>query len=131
MLQHEDKMDYDDWRGLGSKVFIHLIDYLLNHQETAHLNIIMTFHTSTDNFGEVEPKLGGQMIKKNADVPALFDTVLCTKVEFNAAESSNDYKFVTKRIPGYPGKSLHGCFNETLIPNDLGLVLKTLKAYHG
>jgi len=129
ILSSEDKFDYEDWRKLGTTVFKNILDYTLNNPETDRLNIFFNWHSETDNLGKVSAKVGGKMISNYAELEGLFSTILYTKIEFDMHSQENKHLLVTRAQPGYPAKSLPGCFEEPLIPNDMAIVLEALQSY--
>jgi len=130
VLSSTDKFTYEDWRALATKVVGKVINFALNDPSMAHLNIIFNFHKQVDNTGEVGAAVAGKMISNYAKLEGLFSTVLYTKVETDPATQTNQYYYVTQNIPGYPAKTLPGCFDEILIKSDMGYVLDKINEYN-
>lgn len=76
----------------------------------------------------------GKMLKEKFLVPSYYDILLFTdmKTENEGEENENiDYRFVTRPTRKYPYARTMNLFDDTFIPNDLQLVLTTVREYLG
>ena len=70
---------------------------------------------------------GGKLLKEKIKVDSMFTTVLYTEVEVK--DSKPSYYFLTQNNGKNSCKSPEGMFTELRIPNDLNIVLETMRAY--
>lgn len=73
-------------------------------------------------------KTAGKMIDNQINLEGLFTVVLYTDVETKGEKS--EYSFITNKYKKYPAKSPVGMFSDLKIPNDLSIVLKSVKEYY-
>lgn len=69
-----------------------------------------------------------KMLDDKYDPQALTSICLYTHVDDN--NGNPEYYFVTNKYDTYPAKSPLGMFEDTLIPNDLNLVVNAIKKYY-
>jgi hypothetical protein len=75
-------------------------------------------------------KTVGKMVQDYITPEGKFDIVLFGKQTINESEKKIEKKFVTNYDGQFPAKSPIGMFKETYIPNDLGLVVKTINEFY-
>lgn len=75
---------------------------------------------------------GGKMLQEKFKLPSYYDFMLYTHVnkDDDGIVTPDSYKFVTKRWKQYPAR-FSELFEETLIPNNLQLVLDKFREYNG
>jgi hypothetical protein len=98
----------------------------------ADKNFILLTH-SEENDGKTDIKTLGKMLSDKVNLAGLFTVVLYTNVKTNLQGST--YTFITNQHIDDRGiyimaKSPRGMFEEKLIPNDMGLVLKKIEEYN-
>lgn len=98
------------------------------------LIVITEYHTEFDeNLGEwVVFTPGGKMITEKFKLESYYDYMLFTHIDKgdDGVVDSDSYKFVTRRWEKYPAR-MSELFKETLIPNDLSLVLSEMRKING
>ena len=90
-------------------------------------NVIVYFlhHIQTDDVsGRIKAKTIGKMLDEKLTVEGCFDIVMKTEV------NADGYWFRTHTSGNDPVKTPEEMFNDDLIPNDLALVDKTIRAYY-
>lgn len=97
-------------------------------------HIIMMAHPEEykkDNAGNISFrfKTVGQMVNQYITPEGKFDIVLFTKQEWDDQAKKVKKYFVTEYDGTYPAKTPAGMFNESQIPNDLGLVLEQVRRF--
>lgn len=95
-------------------------------------NFILLTH-SEENEGKTDIKTLGKMLSDKVNLAGLFTVVLYTNVKTNLQGST--YSFITNQHIDDRGiyimaKSPRGMFDEKLIPNDMGMVLKKIEEYN-
>ena len=95
-------------------------------------NFILLTH-SEENDGKTDIKTLGKMLSDKVNLAGLFTVVLYANVKTNLQGST--YTFITNQHIDDRGiyimaKSPRGMFEEKLIPNDMGLVLKKIEEYN-
>lgn len=95
------------------------------------LNIIYTYHSEETKSGDVKIKTAGQLIDQYLTVEGLFSFVLYSTSSFNFSTKKPDFKFQTQTDGFTSAKTPAGCFEDFLIPNDMGFVLDKIKEYVG
>lgn len=128
-LKDEVKMEFDEWRVLGTRFISRIIKPLLDHPDFYRLNIIFIFHVDYDRRGEPVVKTSGNLVDKHINIPGLFSTVLHAEQVYSAKEDKYVYRFHTSKKPGILAKTLPGCFPDDTVPNDMGLVLDYMNEY--
>lgn len=96
-------------------------------------NFIVLTHDDEDN-GKAKMKLLGKMLEDKVDPIGMFTVALFTTTK-TSLQGTTTYHFITNRMYDersilIPAKSPRGMFEETLIPNDLGLVLDKMHEYN-
>jgi len=76
-------------------------------------------------------KTTGKMVQDYITPEGKFDTVLYGKQTFDSKEGKAIKQFVTNFDGQFPAKSPIGMFKDMYIPNDLGLVARTIEEYYG
>ena len=71
----------------------------------------------------------GRFLDEKIELPGLFTVLLYTKCTWNDNDKKTTYQFVTNRDNEFPAKSPYGMFRDLYIPNDLGLVAKSIDEY--
>lgn len=74
-------------------------------------------------------KTSGKLIDSQINLEGLFTIVIYTNVD-EKKDGTIEYNFITNRYKKYPAKSPDGMFNDTIIPNDLQLVVNTINEYY-
>lgn len=99
------------------------------------LVIFILTHSELDNKkNKYKIKTVGQMVDSLITLDGMFSILLYTHPVYDPVTGDTKFNFLTKRrndIMGnvIPAKAPLGMFEEALIPNDLGLVLKAVKEY--
>lgn len=98
--------------------------------------IYMTHSDFDDKAGTYKLKTIGKLLDEKVNLAGLFTIVLYTHNTFDASEKKMHYHFVTNKMLNnsgneVPAKSPIGMFEELLIPNDLGFVIKKANEYYG
>lgn len=70
------------------------------------------------------------MLDEKVTLEGLFTVILYGKDSFDAAKKKVSKEFVTNYDGEFPAKSPLGMFDSLYIPNDLGLVAKTMEEYY-
>lgn len=97
------------------------------------MNFIVLTHSDEEN-GKMKLKTLGRMLEDKVSPLGLFTIALFTTTRLNADEQM-EYCFVTNKSQdarGFeiPAKSPIGMFEEKLIPNDMGLVIKKVHEFN-
>ena len=74
-------------------------------------------------------KTSGKLIDSQINLEGLFTIVIYTNVD-EKKDGTIEYNFITNRYKKYPAKSPDGMFSDTIIPNDLQLVVNTINEYY-
>ena len=95
-------------------------------------NFILLTHVEIDESGKAKIKTLGKLLDDKVNLAGLFTYVFYTTVKIGAAGA--DYKFATNTTIDHsgvllPAKTPIGMFKETLIPNDLGLIIDKIEEY--
>lgn len=128
------KKGYDKFNEIGKHAY-DVISY--GKKMRADINFICLTHSELDvNAGGFKMKTIGKMLDDKVTLEGIFTVLLYTFVEFDSKEKKASYFFVTNKYSDnmnneIPAKSPIGMFSELLIPNDLGLVVKTANEYYG
>lgn len=124
------KSGYDKFNKLAKNGF-DVINTGNNLREDINF-IILTHSESKENGFETSYKIKtiGKMLDDKITLEGLFTIVLYGKQEWDDKEKKVSKQFVTNFDGQYPAKSPVGMFEETYIPNDMGLVLKKVDAYN-
>lgn len=98
------------------------------------LNVVFLFHMDeqvVDGLSvQRKIKLPGRMIEERFNPMELSTVAAFTDVEFRKDEDEEQYSFIVRKTVDYQlAKSPMGMFTEKKIPNDLKLLLDTMKAY--
>lgn len=94
-------------------------------------NFIILTHSEENNEGSLKMKTIGKLLDEKVTLEGLFTYVLyCDAIE-DPKKKEITRMFVTNYDGKYPAKSPVGCFKELHIPNDLSIVLQTIKEYNG
>lgn len=100
------------------------------------INFICLTHSELDDkAGTFKLKTIGKMLDDKVTLEGLFTVVLYTMVHYDMKDKKATYNFVTNKYSDtssneIPAKSPIGMFEETLIPNDLGLVIQKADEYY-
>jgi hypothetical protein len=101
------------------------------------INFIYLTHSDFDDkAGTYKMKTIGKLLDEKVNLAGLFTVLLYTNTIYDATEKKMSYNFVTNKMVNnqgieIPAKSPIGMFDELLIPNDLGLVVKKTNEYYG
>jgi len=99
------------------------------------LKVFVLTHSDTvpGEFGAkptIKIKTIGKLLDDKINPAGLFTVLLFTDVETKDS-GEVEYRFVTNNDGTYPAKSPMDMFGDKYIPNDLGLVVKTMDEYYG
>ena len=99
------------------------------------LKVFILTHSDTvpGEFGAkptIKIKTIGKLLDDKINPAGLFTVLLFTNVETKDS-GEVEYRFVTNNDGTYPAKSPMDMFVDKYIPNDLGLVVKTMDEYYG
>lgn len=116
---------YDKWSDLASN-FMKVINTL--KAARIDLNVILMFHTEVGKDERIKIKTAGAMIDNTIYLDGLFTVIL----ESDVIKDGDAIKYVFRTQGGGIStcKSPAGMFEEMFIPNDMGLVLKTIHEYY-
>lgn len=96
------------------------------------LNIVYFSHQEeVEDSGEIttyKMKTAGKMIDNQVKLEGLFTVVLYAITESKGEKT--EFSFITNRYKKYPAKSPQGMFADIKIPNNLQLVIDTVKEYY-
>ena len=132
ILRKEGGEAYQRYLDLASSVlnnFFTSIDKLRDD-----LLVVTEFHSEYDPYDEEHVIFvnGGKMVKEKFKPDSYYDMLLYTHyVDDEKLPYEDRFKFVTRRYGKYNGRSLPGIFEETLIPNNLQIVVDKMKEYLG
>lgn len=93
------------------------------------LKVYFMWHPEVDSEGQFKMKSVGNMVDNYLTLEGLFTVILYGRVT-KGVDNKMKYEFVTNNDGQYPGRSPIGMFKEMYIPNDLGLVSKTIDSYN-
>lgn len=94
------------------------------------VNFIILTHADDDGKGSFKMKTIGKMLDEKVTLEGLFTVILYGKESYDTAQKRRSKTFVTNYDGEYPAKSPVGMFKDLYIPNDLGLVIKTMNGYY-
>lgn len=103
--------------------FWNLIQFIVT-RVPEHKIVYMMMHEETNDFGVTKPKTIGKLLDDKVCVEGMFTIVL------RCIEESGKHLFVTQASQGAVSKSPIGMFEDTVIPNDLAMVDKTIRDYY-
>ncbi len=123
------KSGYDKFNKMAKNMY-DIINTGINMR--ANIDFIILTHDDEED-GKSKMKTLGKMLDDKVNLPGLFTVVLYTTTKTTAA--GTQYFFVTNRHIDDRGiqimaKSPVGMFEEKLIPNDMGYVLKKIHEYN-
>ncbi len=102
-------------------------------REDIKVFILTHSDTQAGEFGAapvIKIKTIGKLLDDKINPAGLFSVLLYTDV--NKKENGNmEYRFITNNDGHYPAKSPMGMFKTLYIPNDLGLIVKSIDEYYG
>lgn len=94
------------------------------------LNIIYNGHTEMHDTGTIGMLSPGRLLDKDIKPPSFFTYVLHA-LAVKEDKGIVSYKFLTNKDGLYDAKTPKGCFKDLLIPNDMRMVLDTIRKYQG
>lgn len=125
------KSGYDKFNKLAKKTY-DVINAGLEMRD--EVNFIILTHSEiveTQDFGtSYKMKTIGKMLDDKVKLEGLFTVLLYGKSSWDGKQGIAIRNFVTNRDGQYPAKSPFGMFNSLYMPNDLGVILKTMNAYY-
>lgn len=128
------KKGYDKFNEIAKNAY-DVISY--GRKMRPDINFICLTHSELDEKTDTfKLKTIGKMLDDKVILEGLFTVVLFTLVDYDIKEKTANYNFVTNKYMDnsgnlIPAKSPIGMFDETLIKNDLGLVVQKAKEYYG
>lgn len=125
------KFEFEDWRTVAVEFFGNIINKA-TADNSRDLTIILQFHTELKGEGgDMLIKTSGKMIDNYIQLEGLFSWVFYTYTQQSIVEGKpkTAYNYLTNRLGNLPAKSLPGAFEDTIIPADMGVVVRTIKAY--
>lgn len=121
------KTGYDKYNKLAKNAY----DVINRGLKMRHdINFIVLTHAEETKEGSYKMKTIGKMLDEKVTLQGLFTVVLYGKETYDSKESKVTKQFVTNFDGEYPAKSPVGMFEKLYIPNDLGLVVKTVNGYY-
>lgn len=128
LMDNAKKKSFDKWTDLA----VDMMKVINSAREARHdLNMIMIFHEEETNTGKVKIKTAGKMIDNNVLLDGLFTVLLYAEMEVSTTEGARPkYHFRTNSDGNNTCKSPIGMFDEILIPNDMGKVVKIVNNYY-
>jgi hypothetical protein len=104
---------------------------VLNSAKNSRIDLKCYFlwHPEQDKETGYKMKSVGKMVDDYLTLEGLFTVILYTNVS-KGDKNQILYQFVTNNDGSTPSKSPIGMFSELYIPNDLGLVSKTIDSYN-
>lgn len=93
------------------------------------LNIVYNGHTEMNDDGLIAMLTPGKLLDRDIKPPSYFTYVLHSLAVVN--DKKVEYKFLTNKDGVHDAKTPKGCFKDLLIPNDMKVVLETIRAYQG
>lgn len=111
---------------LYSKMATNFVDLIRFAQKQLPDDVIVffTMHEDKNDFGDVKPKVMGKMLDEKVSVEGLFTTVL------QSFKSAQKYMFRTQTDGTGVTKSPYGMFESEEIPNDLNLVVQSMRKFY-
>lgn len=94
------------------------------------MNVIVLSHSEESPITGLKIKTVGKMLDDKVDLEGLFTVVLYTDQIMQANTKTVEKRFVTNFDGTYPAKSPIGMFKEKYIPNDLAIVIESMKKYY-
>ena len=116
--------------GKFSDIGVNIAKVLQASRDTRNdLKVYYLWHPERDMEVGLKMLTVGKMVNDYLTLEGLFTVILYTKVE---KDENNKimYSFVTNNDGEYPSKSPIGMFKDLYIPNDLGIVSKTIDEYN-
>lgn len=93
------------------------------------LTIVYNGHTEMNDDGLIAMLTPGKLLDRDIKPPSYFTYVLHSLAV--KEEKGIEYKFLTNKNGTHDAKTPKGCFNDLLIPNDMKLVIDTIRKYQG
>lgn len=93
------------------------------------LNIVYHAHTEMHDTGLIAMLSPGRLLDKDIKPAGFFTYVFHAIVTVD--EKGPKYRFLTNKDGRHDAKSPKGCFKELLIPNDMKMVIETIRKYQG
>jgi hypothetical protein len=132
-MQKALKKGFDKFNEIGK----HAYDVITGGKSMRQdMNFICICHSDFDDkAGTYKMKTIGKMLDDKVNLAGLFTVVLYTEVQFDNKEKKATYNFITNKYSDrsnneIPAKSPIGMFDDILIPNDLGFVIKKADEYY-
>lgn len=124
------KAGYDKFNKLAKNAF-DLIDAGLRMRDDVNFFVLTHSETKESGFETTyKMKTIGKMLDDKVTLEGLFTVILYGKQEWDDKEKKVKKSFVTNFDGQYPAKSPVGMFEDTYIPNDLGLVVEKVNSYY-
>lgn len=127
VMERSKETGFNKWTDLAKSVFD-----ILNAARTMRrdLNIICINHSEKGDDGLLKLKTAGRLLDNTVYLDGLFTFILYAVANKNYSTNKIEYAFRTKSDGTSTCKTPVGCFDEELIPNDMGLVLDKIKEYY-
>lgn len=93
------------------------------------LTIVYNGHTEMHDTGIIGMLSPGKLLDKDIKPPSFFTYVLHSLAV--KEEKGISYKFLTNKDGMHDAKTPKGCFKDLLIPNDMKVVIETIRKYQG
>lgn len=94
------------------------------------LNIVYNGHTEMHDTGTIGMLSPGKLLDKDIKPPSYFTYVLHSLAR-KAGNNQIEYSLLTNKDGTYDAKTPEECFKTLLIPNDMKLVITTIRDYQG
>ena len=119
----------------GFDKFVNMAANLFNVLDIARkgrkdLNVICTFHQEKGDDNLLKIKTLGKMLDNQIYLDSLFTFILYSQTVVDQKTGKVSYTFQTHSDGTSTCKSPVGCFDESLIPNDMGLVVQKINEYY-
>lgn len=93
------------------------------------LTIVYNGHTEMNDDGLIAMLTPGKLLDRDIKPPSYFTYVLHSLAV--SEEKAVSYKFLTNKDGVHDAKTPKGCFKDLLIPNDMKMVIETIRNYQG
>lgn len=91
------------------------------------LTIVYNAHTELHDDGQIGMLSPGKLLDREIKPPSYFTHVLHALV--NKTDKGIEYMFLTNKNGTHDAKTPKGCFKQLMIPNDIRVVIDTIKQY--
>lgn len=127
VMKRAKEKGFEKWSELAAAMFS-----VINEARTMRrdLNLICIFHQEKGDDGNLKIKTSGKLLDNTIYLDGLFTFILYAVVEKDFKTGKVEYKFRTKSDGLSTCKTPVGCFEQELIPNDMGYVIDKINEYY-